>query len=536
MNFKDTFNYTGTPALSANGPYRSQNINALSQICIPGPTGGVTAAVLTTPPNDADVHVRANVAFFREQFTGNATGFVALDGSTTITLDAPHGTTVPGAWTLVSVSGVDLSLYNGVFYAQLEGTNDVVIPVGNAGDSPTGGVVQELGMSFDLIARLNDDVDVTTFLPTQGYIAQLVWEAAGSRRLQILRYDMGAQLGLTGPGSAYTVAEMVLPAGVVNVDSSGNDLKISQDLRMIVDDDDRKFGEVRVRVYVNNLDDDRPTLDVVDQGGELISPPSATSNISIPRTGLFGFQFFSQEIGMNLFEATDYYAQSSNATQVRDVTLTLGALRDRVKTRVERSTASSFPDVLYEDWIREAQDEIVNELGMMAMFMRNRKVFTLDPVDEQLPDGVNRYILPREIKWIESLKSLNIQMEMDWEFVYQEAGGRMVIDVAFNNRGSGPFDIIYFTHPPRFEETTDETIIPKEFRNVLIQLSIVKAAQYHSDANLEASARGEYVRLFKTMNMSMQRVHQQTIHSRFVGARASVQNRYLPSWQAFGSF
>lgn len=535
MNFKDTFNYTAG-ALGAVGPYDAANVNTGAQICIPGAAISLSAAVLTKTVVDADVHARANVAFFREKFSSSISSFTT-GTSTVLTLATPHGATTAGAWTLVSVSGVSGSVgLNGIFYGSLEGTNDVRVFVDTTADTPTGGTVTDQGMTFSLACRLNTDVVASTFLPTQGYLAQLSWEVSGVRKITILRYDMGAQLGITAAGSATILGSYTLLTEEVNRDSSSADFKISQDFRMIVDDDNRKAGRVRVRAYLNNLDDESPQLELFDTGAETASPPVATSPLSIAREGAFGFQFFSQEMGMNLFQVADYYAQTSNATPAKDNTRTLGTLRDNVKTRVERSTGSTFPDSLYEDWLREAQDEIVNELGMMAMFLRNRKVYTLDPEDEDLQNGTKRYILPKEIRWIESLKSSATQQELSWEFAYQDESGRMVIDVFADDRGSGPYDMIYFTHPRRFELTTDESSIPREFRNVLIQLAIVKAAQYHSDGNLEISARGEYARVYKVMSMSMQRIHQQTHRSKFTGPRGNVSNRYVPAWQAWGSF
>lgn len=539
MNFKDTFAY-GVGDLGALGPYDTTNVSTGINIAIAGTLTSVCAAILSKDVVNPDVEARANVAFFRERFS-EAISSVTPGNPTVITLANPHGKSFPtltSAWSFLEVTGVTITVgpdINGITYARLTGTNTIELDFDSTGGSYTGGTVNDLGMGFHLQARMNTDVNTTLYAPTRGYFAQLVWDLAGARKLNIRKYDQGSEVLLTAQGVSVEVASVDVTS-LSNKDSSGSDFKITQDLRLIVSDDDRRFGSVRIKAYLNELDDEKPTIDIVDLGQETTSPPVSTSSSSIPGAGPFGWQLLSQEIGLNLFEVSDFAVESSRAMQATGVTMTLEEIADKVKLRLERSTSSSFPDTLYQEWVKEAQWEIVNELGMMCMFLRNRDVYELGAADETINGGVNRYILPKEIRYVESVKSLNTQQEMNWDFVHQDKNGRQVIDIRVDDRGSGPWDITYIAWPERLESITDNVSIPKEWSNVLIQLAIVKGAQYHSDGKLEASARGEYSRLYAILSQTQHRLHQQTIHSKFSGPRGRVSNRYVPAWQRWGSF
>ena len=292
-------------------------------------------------------------------------------------------------------------------------------------------------------------------------------------------------------------------------------------------------GGVRLRGFINNLDDENPTFEFTDHGDDTLSAAVSQLGVSRDDAGKPGFRFWNEHQASRYFETSDYASEELEGLEKHGVDL--DTMRTRLKLRLERSTTGVLSNTFYDQIINEAQHELIERLGNMAMFMRRTE--TVDLVSEETgATGAIRFTLGREVKIVQNIRSTTTFQELDWAFHSLQDDGRLKIELS-TQAGGPPYEMTYFVKTPELVDSTDIVSIPKEFIGCLIQLAIVKGAQYHSDAKLELSAIKEFERLYLIFASSMSKlVRQSRGNERFRGRARREIRTIVPAWQLFGRF
>lgn len=552
MNFSTEFVGADESPLSESSAFTAGQLDRGSNRVIGGDASAIVqttaakhagVAMLSSPAaQNRDQHVRI-VATCLEEQNGSLTIITVGDGSSgVLTFSGAHGRTGWGYLTLSGITettspqtGLDL---NTTWLVDFDTATNQATIIGLAltgttfepTASPSTATAVPADCYIDLFSRVPSTSVVasasTDFTPDRGYVFRLSYENGGVRKLRFLRYDFG---------SAGTLRELAVSADIASslVTSNGSpetNIGIGQDLRFIVQE--VRGGRVKLRGYINNLDNESPDLEFTDKGDDTGSASSAP--ISMARTaGVPGFHFWSEKTVAAYFAASDYAEEELEGLQF--FTPTLATVRARVKTRAEGSTTSNFPDSLYNQWIEEAQDEIIEDLGNMAFFMRRTEQLTLAS-EETGPNAEIRFTMGRNVKTVEEVRSTTTGDKLDWRVHSLQDGGRLKIELA-TGQGGTPYEITYFARTPKLSADTDNISIPPEHLGVLIELAVVKYAQYHSDAALERSAMDQFARKLSILKNSMSRfLRQNRGQERFRGPRRGRVSRYVPAYQIWGDF
>ena len=238
-------------------------------------------------------------------------------------------------------------------------------------------VCHEDGTNIDvsLMARLDSSVTAASFQPTLGYLMRLSYEPAGVRNLEFIRYARAA-----GGPTEISLTSVAVTNNMTQVSST--DEGVLQDIRFTVTNED---AGVRLRGFVNNDDDLNPTLSYLDLGTDT---GTALDSVTTKAAGVWGFYLRGNagEIGVDLFEAYDKYAVPvTDPNRGR----TLEELRDRLKNRVARGGNTTLANDVLDEWINDAQYEVMNELGHLALFTEREGTMTFDSIEDRKSTRLN---------------------------------------------------------------------------------------------------------------------------------------------------
>lgn len=543
MNFKTEFVGLSESPLSDSSAFSAVNIDAANNTAVgsSSPTSGAAGvALLASPlPKSRDQRLVIAATMKEEQCAALTVSTITEGATTTVQFSGNHGRTgwgyltFSGVWTTDTPQGSSL---NGTQWVDYDAAADsVTVAVDTTGETYVdAGTGTPNDCHIDLLARIDSTATASGYDPNQGYICRLSYLNGSVRKLSFLRHDFDSST--TDPGGIYQLAITadlgIAGTGATNLSNSSpqTDLGVGQVIRFYCEETDA--GHVRLRGYLNSYDDSVPTLEFVDRGDDTSS--SSAAPLSFAKSiGQVGFRFWS-EVGIAAyFEAADYAVERLEGLQPHDITLS--DVRTKVKRRLERSTSGVLPDALYNEFINEAQYEIIEQLGQMAFFVSRRESINL-PQETSGPDGEVRFTLGPHVRLIESISSVTTGVELDWQVIGIHDGGRLHIQLSTQD-GGPPYEMVYFARVEEMADDTDQVTIPREHIGVLIEKAILKGAQYHSDTALEKSSMIHYQGKYSILANSMSKIQRQSRRNeRFSGPRYRPTNRYVPAWQVWGRF
>lgn len=483
--FADSFERADENPLSLTlGGWYSTNLRLLSGAVISTSTSDWGRAVkANTPPVSADQDIRAIVACGSQNELGSV-GLTSISGTSpaTVTTSTPHGMSGTNQVIFFGVTtATGTTNINGVVYtAIVTGASTFTVAGITAGTYTVASALVYQWKNFVAIAaRVTGTADASGY-PVQyrtGYVAWLNYEPANVRRLVLFRYvNDGAtvdQLIWLTTTTSFTMNQ---------VDSS--DRAVGQEIRLTVTT--TPDDVVRCRIYLNNDDDDNPTIDYVDRGRDFYTqngfaflPPILVAGywsilLGWDSTGVSGHT----GVALSTVSATDNFAvEEENPYAGR----TLAQLREAVERTVNRSTATNFSGTTVNAFLNDAQEQLLAELGDLAIFARRTEQMTL------YSDSLYRTYMPRHVDKVEHIWDGNGNSRRWWLRDYADDGVLVIQLEQVPGDGGADYVVSYFKRYAPMLTDTDRTIIPRRLDEALVIGAALRVAEHDSDQTWYAS-------------------------------------------------
>lgn len=297
-----------------------------------------------------------------------------------------------------------------------------------------------------------------------GVYARLHWNSDGVRTLSVrhkLRNGSDTELGSVDLVTAGGVEASGYEGGMKDAGA----VNVMQHLRLIVTEEDYGLG---VRAYVNEPDDDRPTL-FRELGSDFVTPTASATDYG---AWWFGFGSASASDKLYVFWAygADYDLSEDRQPQVlRADQVRLAELIDRVKMRYDRSAKSDTRNDEITQAVNDEIHQIMLEVGDVATFMRREDSVAITPNDRRevtLTAHMNRVLGMREAE---------TGSDVWFRFLRQDAQGAPVVQV--ENRANRTVLVDYLL---RFTElATDDDVcpIPREHTELVVIGACLRLAE-----------------------------------------------------------
>lgn len=352
----------------------------------------------------------------------------------------------------------------------------------------------------------------TAASPSSGYRLSLTWGAAGARTAKLQKYNRAS------PGSVLDLTS----ATVTLVTSNTSDLRVMQELRLTITDTPRG---VLLNGYVNQDNDETPTITFTDlgrdSGGAGYTPTHKTA-------GSWMFFFTTTGVSLELFEGKDYFTlEKYNPYAGR----TLKQLRDSVLVLVDRTSSSNFQAASLNQFINDAQEEVLIELGDLALFARTEETMTLSSVTN------DRTFLPSYVERVERIAWPTDGSPVRWTYRDLDASGlpSIQIDPAPGSSGSD-YLVTYYKRATELVSDTDRTIVPRWLDEAVVAGAARRVAEQDSDARFSAAMEKRFAELIHRGKKHGNRLLRQSAGRFHVPInRRHPMSRYAPTWQ-LGSY
>lgn len=368
---------------------------------------------------------------------------------------------------------------------------------------PTTGAQEVGGMVVSATQGSNCHVDLGVMGTTAaasysttplGVWARLAWLSNGVRRLSIHRF-------LPGDSASATLRTLdVVLSGAVPADGYEGRLRENgtvgypQQLRLVVTAID---NGLLARAYVNEDDDDRPTLSaVIDR--DLLDTGVADQEFGAiwmgfgPSTGAAGDQAVLGVFGGDYDASEDHVAQ-----ELREDQPTLETLRQRVRRHYESSTNTSLLDEQLDDAITDAVEDLLNLCGDQAWFLVREASLTITPDTNGVAE------LQPVMRRVHEIVDGTNRKQVWFKLLYHSTQGAPV--VRMNTTASGTYLVRYTLRHAQIKQPYDPLPIPREYQEAVVMGACQKLARRDRKANLAVEFGVEYQRLTLTMLRDLSR-------------------------------
>ena len=336
-----------------------------------------------------------------------------------------------------------------------------------------------------------------------GYFVRLDYRSAGQRVLSIMEHFVGsadapttlASLTMIAAGTSSDGTGVVQTGYVGHLDGFGA-VNIPQEIRLIVDE---QTSGLRLRAYVNNPDDDKPTLEARSLGDYVPSTAGAT----------YGYQWFrfgpaniANTLILGRFYGEDYTHPISKKVLRHPDWPTLQEVRRQVRLRHTRGATGSLTDSDLDQHICWAHDELINDLGDIAHFLvRSEGALTITF------DSEGFATLPVYMRRVQSVERTPGRGEIIWQHDhFVDTSGAIVIRNSQRSEVAtgGTFRVKYLVRHERPGDELDQLAWPRSHTEVLVVSTLLRLAEDDRSQEWYQALMGRFQklhsRLFRDMN------------------------------------
>lgn len=288
--------------------------------------------------------------------------------------------------------------------------------------------------------------------PTYGYGIELLYGASGARTLRLYRSNAGGFGGtqvsyLASASVATSTLKAVIPPAV-----SESDLGVIQEIRVVV----RKVDAgVLLRGYLNEQDDNKPTLEFLDRRDW----PTTFGNWYF----YLGSSPVARTLCVTYFEAEDI--DTSTEVTLRKDRLTWPQVLAKVRLRYDgTATSTSLDENLVKEFANATQKEIVQQLGDPWFMTPTEALSTTLLADGRsaMPEFVARVL---EVYSSQTIPTEGVEpQKAAWAYGGPSSEGRETVRFGGVAVGS----IKYRLRLTDMATDTDQTVIPSEHEDALI--------------------------------------------------------------------
>tara|TARA_R100000808_G_scaffold21160_1_gene45760 strand:+ start:8208 stop:9527 length:1320 start_codon:yes stop_codon:yes gene_type:complete len=312
------------------------------------------------------------------------------------------------------------------------------------------------GQYISLLARLDSDVTSASYSPKDGYQMRLVFTATGNCDLFFYRYNK--QTG--GQEDALT-----------NVDVSSSMLKVSstelgvlQEIRFTVTNEE---NGVRLRGFVNNDDDENPTLTYLDRG------VNVSRSFTTKDAGYWGMMISAAGLGVDSWDAQDKYVVPQEG---KHVGRTLAQLRTLLSDRISRGGNRNLTDAYLDTQLNLAQNEVMTDLGDLALFTKREETMTLTSTDSG-----KTFELPTRVETLIDILRSPSRTPVDWSLLNMNQENTGIRVRMSQNIGGESVFVIYKIGWQDMLSDTDRCAVPRQFDESVILSAVLRIAERQGD-------------------------------------------------------
>jgi len=328
-----------------------------------------------------------------------------------------------------------------------------------------------------------------------GVGARFTYGASGLRTLDIIA-DSGGGVVFGGSPASFLTKDVTSLTETADVAGSGvTDLLVLQEMRFIVTTIE---GGMRLRAYINEDDDDQPTLEYRDYR----DPHEYTGSTF----GSWYFAFgdsFARALKLSEVHARDYEEKIPEAIQLGD-RHSLSEIRANVLTRVDGSsvgTDRASDTAFMNELINSTVEEIIDEVGDVALFMQPVEEMTLTV------DADRVATLPAYVDRVFTIVEIDKEFSTPWHFLgYTTDETVQVIFEKGYDATSGRHRVHYQMKYQRMDADDDLCIIPRRFTEAVVYGTILRIAEYDTNDSLHQQTLLRYQQKLKQIKQAMNRV------------------------------
>lgn len=341
-----------------------------------------------------------------------------------------------------------------------------------------------------------------------GVWVRMSWLDNGARRLSILRQLPGDAAEATVRTLDLVTAGSIPLDGYEGVMARAGALGERQWLRLIVTS---VSGGLLARAYLNQDDDDRPTLTAtIDR--DLVTPVVAVT--AIYGAWWFGFgdgSAASGDVALLGIAGGDYdVADDHEPQRIREDQPTLSVARERVRRHYEASTNTALLDPVLNDAITDTVEDLINLCGDACWFLVREEAVAL------APDTNGIVTLLPKMRRIHEIRHPTFEQKVRYRYMYDTDEGAPV--VMLPTTLSATYNIRYTLRHAQIVDDTDRLPIPREYLEMVTIGACQKLARRDRKGPLAAEFSAEYQRLVATMQRDQARKTNMS-RSGFVPAR-----------------
>ncbi len=285
-------------------------------------------------------------------------------------------------------------------------------------------------------------------------------------------------------------------------------------------------GGVRVRVYINERDLSKPTLEAVINR-DFITSDSAFTDVGHAFI-FFGKHTNARSFAVTYFDHEELVLDTEPLVTGRRDTPTLKEVRDDCYLVYERNTSSTDQETAAVDlFINWAVRDILGHLGDTCTFTRFEGIFNVTP-------GTNGYLnMPENVDRIISMeRETSPGHPVPWSWSADNEHGSMHVQII--NNESGNMRVVYQTRIEKAVDDGDHIIVPRKYQETVVTGAVMRMSRFGSDKALLMSIEQEYGRLLRQLKKSMNIELRQRNRKFHADPRGVHSTRYLSDLYVFG--
>lgn len=317
-----------------------------------------------------------------------------------------------------------------------------------------------------------------------GISARLYWKEDRVRTLEI-RSEQNTAEPVVSTSINLVLAGGIEADGYEGALNVSGEVQVEQHLRLIVTTED--YG-LRARAYVNELDDDKATL-------ELRIPQDWIEPDATDTFGQWGFGLGPTPVAGDVLVMSiggkDYNTTEDKQTiEYRDDQVTLGMLVNRVRRRYARTANTSLDEDLIKEYINDTVEEVLNDLGDMAWFMERRITsgWTANGSKTYL------YTMPSDVRHVRDVVWSSGRGRRAWRFDHVDSNNNLVIWIAPSGgeENAGSVEIVYLARHRSMDADDDPCPIPREHNELIVLGACLRLAETGKSPAAEKSFAARY--------------------------------------------
>ncbi len=311
-----------------------------------------------------------------------------------------------------------------------------------------------------------------------GVFARFEWKANNERVLSIY-HRLGNTLS-SGETSDTELATLTLVdnAGTVQENWKGflvdnGAVNALQNMRLVVSAEDQGIA---VRAYLNNTDDENPTLEAYLRSDLVIVD---SSNFPYGQWWIYvgGDSSNNDVTYIAEISAQDYILGGRSTTADRKESTirgdhpTLRELRERVIKRFSGSSETDLSDFEVDELVRDEVEHLLNVLGDQAVFLIRHEELSVTM------DSEGHVTLPDYIERLYSMEPNGQRRPADWAFDHYDSNGNLVIRMNPRREADGVYLAQYLQRWERMSFDDDQCPVPRRHAETIILAACRTLAQ-----------------------------------------------------------